>query len=442
MKPRILLVNPPIYDFSAYDFWLKPYGMLRIAGFLRGKADFRLFDFMDRLDARVPPGRYRADPWGRGEYYSEPAPKPALYGDLRRQFRRFGLSREQFHRFLSSDGPFDLALIQTGMTYWYLGVREVIDSLRIFLPETKIVLGGVYATICASHARSLGADLVVEGLDLAPLWRFLRLQPDPDPPPLWDLYPKLQTGVIKLADGCPFRCTYCSVPQVYPPFRARPLQRSLAELEWLIGLGAEHIAFYDDALLYRAEQILKPFLRETLRRNLRVNFHTPNALNARFLSRDLAELMTATGFKHFYLGFESSAYAWQKKTGGKVYAEEFERAVQNLIDAGADPRLIHAYVIVGHPNADEQAVEESVEFAAGLGIRVMLSEFSPIPGTPDGESCREALDLEEPLWHNKTFFVIHRLGDLEINRLKNLVSRLNRRQGEPSDVPERQQPAT
>jgi hypothetical protein len=36
MKPRILLVNPPIYDFSAYDFWLKPYGMPRVAGFLRG----------------------------------------------------------------------------------------------------------------------------------------------------------------------------------------------------------------------------------------------------------------------------------------------------------------------------------------------------------------------------------------------------------------------
>jgi len=37
MTPRILLVNPPIYDFSAYDFWLKPYGMLRAAGFLRGQ---------------------------------------------------------------------------------------------------------------------------------------------------------------------------------------------------------------------------------------------------------------------------------------------------------------------------------------------------------------------------------------------------------------------
>ena len=34
MKRRILLVNPPIYDFAAYDFWLKPYGLLRVAGLL------------------------------------------------------------------------------------------------------------------------------------------------------------------------------------------------------------------------------------------------------------------------------------------------------------------------------------------------------------------------------------------------------------------------
>jgi hypothetical protein len=40
MKLRILLVNPPIYEFSAYDFWLKTYGMLHVAGFLRGQMGF------------------------------------------------------------------------------------------------------------------------------------------------------------------------------------------------------------------------------------------------------------------------------------------------------------------------------------------------------------------------------------------------------------------
>lgn len=42
MTARTLLVNPPIFDFSAYDFWLKPYGMLRV--------------YLDRLHPNVSPG--------------------------------------------------------------------------------------------------------------------------------------------------------------------------------------------------------------------------------------------------------------------------------------------------------------------------------------------------------------------------------------------------
>jgi pyruvate-formate lyase-activating enzyme len=425
MKLRILLINPPIYDFSAYDFWLKPYGMLRAAGFLRGKADLQLFDFLDRFDGRVPPGNYRADRWGRGAFYSEMTAKPPFFESIPRHFRRFGLPRAEFQDFLRDHPRFDFALIQTGMTYWYLGVKEVIDDVRARSPKTKIVLGGVYATICALHARGLSADFVLGGTDLGPLWSFLDLEPNSDGMPLWDLYPELHTGVLKLADGCPFRCTYCSVPHVYPKFHPRPLDRSIAELEFLSRLGAKHVAFYDDALLFRPSEILKPFLNEAQRQRIKVNFHTPNALNARFIDRELAELMVDAGFTNFYLGFESSAYAWQKKTGGKVYSDEFSRAVTHLIEAGADRQCIHAYLIVGHPNGDGQGVEQSMRFVHALGIRLMLSEFSPIPGTPDGERCRRWIDLDEPLWHNKTAFTTHRLGSMEVNRLKRLASELN-----------------
>ncbi len=426
MKPRILLVNPPIYDFSAYDFWLKPYGMLRVAGFLRGQADFELFDFLDRADLRVPAGHYRTDSWGRGQFYSEAVAKPALFADLPRRFYRFGLPRDIFCDYLTHRGPCDFALIQTGMTYWYLGVREAISVIRSAWPKTKIVLGGVYATLCPSHARASGADFVLAGTDLAPLWNFLEIAPDEHALPLWELYSSLITGVLKLADGCPFRCTYCSVPQVYPKFQPRPLDHSLAELEFLVDLGVRHVAFYDDALLFQPEQLLKPFLDAVLRRQLHVNFHTPNALNARFITRDIAELVVRSGFKNIYLGFESSAYSWQKKTGGKIYSEELARAVDHLTRAGIDRRLLHAYLIVGHPQSDEQDVAASMEFASSLGILVKLSEFSPLPGTPDGELCRPWADLDEPLGHNKTAFTLRSLGKREINYLKNRANELNR----------------
>jgi radical SAM superfamily enzyme YgiQ (UPF0313 family) len=249
----------------------------------------------------------------------------------------------------------------------------------------------------------------------------------------------LRTGVLKLADGCPFKCTYCSVPQVYPKFYARSLDQSLSEFDFLLRCGVQHIAFYDDALLYQTERILVPFLREVLKRKAQVKLHTPNALNARFVTPDLARLMVEAGFASIYLGFESGSYTWQKKTGAKVYSHELARAVEYLIAAGMDPRHIHAYLILGHPRMNDQQVEESMDFANSLGIGVMLSEFSPIPGTPDGEMCRDRIDLDEPLFHNKTAFTILSLGHAETQRLKNLAAVLNQKLkgGVASPEPER-----
>jgi len=427
MKPKILLVNPPIYDFAAYDFWLKPYGMLSIAGFLRGKADFKLFDYLDRM-APFMAGqkKYESDRWGRGRFYRRQIPAPKAFKAIPRYFRRFGLPRKLFTDFLAKEGPFDFVMIQTTMTYWYKGLEEVIEDVRTAWPQAKIVLGGNYVTLCCEHAQKLGADLLVYGTNLEPLWEYLAIAPDLQQPALWEVYDKLNVGVLKLTQGCPFSCTYCSVPKVYGQFKPRSLEHSLAELELLYRLGAGNVAFYDDALLFEAEKVLIPFLNEILKRNLSVNFHSPNALNARFITKDLAELMVRSGFKTFYLGFESASKQWQKCTGSKVFSEELEKATRHLITAGAEPDNITAYQILGHPHIDIQQLEASMSFVQSLGIRGMLADFSPIPGTPDGEHCRKWVDLDEPLMHNKTAFPIIMLSFDEGNRLKDLQRKLNR----------------
>ena len=430
MIPKILLVNPPIYDFAAYDFWLKPYGLLSIAGYLQGKADFELFDYLDRLHlfARKQK-KLKSDQWGRGRFYCEIIPNPKLLADIPRYYRRFGLPRKIFQNLLKNQKQADFALIQTTMTYWYPAVKEVIEDIRQFWPGSKIVLGGNYVTICPDHAQRLGADLLVHAADLQPLWEYLNLAPQLDKPALWQVYPALNTGVLKLSDGCPFNCTYCSVPKVYGKFKPRPLERSLAELELLAKCGAGNIAFYDDALLFEAEKALIPFLQNSLRKNVKTNFHTPNALNAHFLSPELADLMVRAGFKTFYLGLESICGKWQESTGSKVSSEELTNAVEHLTTAGADRQNITAYQMLGHPHIDIQQLEESMYFVNSLGIRGMLADFSPIPATADGEYCSRWVDMDEPLFHNKTAFSIILVGFDETNRLKDLQRKLNRKLG-------------
>jgi len=428
MMPKILLVNPPIYDFAAYDFWLKPYGMLSAAGNLRGKADFKLFDYLDRTHPfATRQKQLESDQWGRGRFYCEQIPNPVCLEAVPRYFRRFGLTRNMFEEFLSQEDSFDFVFVQTTMTYWYKGVEEVIEDIRKDWPKAKIVLGGNYVTLCSSHAEKLGADYLVRTNELEPLWKYLRISPDLNQPALWEVYEKLKVGVLKLTEGCPFKCTYCSVPKVYGQFKTRPLAHSLAELELLCRLGVENIAFYDDALLFEAEKVLVPFLNEVVKRDIKVNFHSPNALNARFITSRLAELMVRAGFKTFYLGFESASSQWQRRTGSKVFSDELAQASQYLIEAGAEPTHITAYQILGHPHIDIQQLEASMHFVNSLGIRGMLADFSPIPGTPDGEYCRQWVDMDEPLMHNKTAFPIIFLGFDETNRLKDLQRRLNRK---------------
>lgn len=421
MSCRVLLVNPPVYDFAAYDFWVKPYGLLTAAGYLQHKAEIVLFDYLDRSKSNST-----SDLWDRGQFPHQKIPRPACLDKIPRYYHRFGTAQEDFQRFLNENGPFDFVLVQTMMTYWYEGVAEVIEDVRKFLPGAKIVLGGVYATLCHEHAEKLDADLVVRGSELSTFWKFMNIAPDMDALPFWQGYDELDVGVMKLTKGCPFKCTYCSVPNVYKRFSTVSLERALAEYDLLCGHGAENIAFYDDALLYKSDKVLEPFLREVIKRKSPVNFHSPNALNARFVTAELANLLVQAGFKTFYLGFESSSRKWQKQTGSKVFSDELAAAVERLKSAGALAENITAYQILGHPAGDAQRAEDSMRFVNSLGIRIMLADFSPIPGTPDGEYCSKWVDMAEPLMHNKTAFPIMVLGWNESNRLKELCRQLNR----------------
>ncbi|MBN2320047.1 MAG: radical SAM protein [Acidobacteria bacterium] len=411
---RVLLVNPPIYDFTAYDFWLRPYGMQRVAGRIRHACRLSFFDFLH--------SRQR-DSWGRGPYPNKYVPKPKVFSDIPRRYRRYGKPREEFREYLKKDS-FDAVLIQTMMTYWYPGVREVVEDLRDLQPLAKIILGGVYATLCPEHARSLGADIVIEGFNLDPLWNILSIEPIPEGVPFWPETGQ-KYGIIKLTEGCPFRCSYCASSIFKPEFSERPTAECLAELEQLLRIGVRNIAFYDDALLYRPGRGLVPFLQGAIREKIPLSFHTPNALNARFITENIAQLLVKAGFASFFIGLESRSDSWHRATGGKVNTEDFVTAVRHLQAAGV--QSITTYIIVGHPDSDAQGLEQSLAFAHENGTRVLLSEFSPVPGTEDSKKSTAWADLEEPLSHNKTAFALRRLGPDRVNRLKDLSRALNSR---------------
>ena len=162
--PHILLINPWIHDFAAYDFWAKPLGILILAAILR-EHGFKVsyIDCLDRFHPKAP----RTDPsarYGRGPYLKSRIPKPTVLEDVPRNFSRYGVLPEWFREDLQAMPHPDLILVTSLMTYWYPGIQETIGVLREVFTDVSIVLGGIYATLCNSHASEhSGADEVYSG---------------------------------------------------------------------------------------------------------------------------------------------------------------------------------------------------------------------------------------------------------------------------------------
>jgi len=69
MKLKILLINPWIYDFAAYNLWSRPLGLLKVAEYLSAfDAEIKLIDCADSFEIkRYGTGRFKAEENGGNE---------------------------------------------------------------------------------------------------------------------------------------------------------------------------------------------------------------------------------------------------------------------------------------------------------------------------------------------------------------------------------------
>ncbi|MBW2140512.1 MAG: radical SAM protein [Deltaproteobacteria bacterium] len=425
MSERILLVNPWIYDFAAFDLWAKPMGLLYLGTMLKEAGlNVRLVDCMDRLHPEASglgarPGRFP----GTGHWRREIVPTPSIFQETTRRFARYGLPETAFLKTLTSEKRPDLVMVTSIMTYWYPGVLKAIDLIHSIWPEVKVVLGGTYATLCTDHAeKNSGADLVFSGPGEPDLLKVTSELLGNDPHnlcspvrnywhetwPAIELYPRLDFAPVMTSRGCPLRCPYCASARLYSKFQQRPIEDVLAEIEdRCLRLGLNDFAFFDDALLINAETHLMPILEGVLQRGLKINFHAPNGLHVGLITPELARLMFDSGFKTLRLGLETFDWDLQKAWGGKVEAGEFESAVRNLTRAGFEPGQIGVYLLYGLPGQPLDEVLKTIQAVRAMGVRPYPAEFSPLPGTPIWAKAAKLspYDLEsEPLYHNNTFF--------------------------------------
>ncbi|MBM4294219.1 MAG: radical SAM protein [Deltaproteobacteria bacterium] len=410
----LLLINPWIYDFAAYDFFARPLGLLYLAGLLEARGfAVHLVDCLDAPQARA--GRF-----GTGRYPKEILPTPSPLKDIPRRYGRYGISEEEFQARLSRT-PYPRAILVTSlMTYWYPGVTAAIRLARERFPRVPVILGGIYATLCPDHARRhSGADLVLSGPgeDAVPaaLASLGLVSEDPDekldlnsfPYPALHLLNHLTFIPLLTSRGCPLTCSYCASRLLQPRHRRRTPSAVAAELAYWQGrLSLPDVAFYDDALLARAEDHLLPILEELARRGLNFRCHTPNGLHARFITRDVARWLKRADFRTLRLGVETTAVG-ETRVDEKLAQGELEAAVAYLREAGFRREEMGVYLLLGLPCQDDGELIQSIRRVKELGATPVLAQYSPIPGTdlwPQAAACSRYDLAFEPLYHNSSIF--------------------------------------
>ncbi len=421
--PHLLLINPWIYDFAAYDLWAKPLGLLYLAAILR--ANGFSVDVLDCLTAApgtefgLPPARGE---FGTGKFLRRPIPKPFGLKDVPKTFSRYGIELRQFQDSVKKLNRPQAVLVTSLMTYWYPGAFEVIRHVKDILPDVPVILGGIYATLCSDHAHSYSqADYVLPGLGEKRLPLLLseltghELTCVPDaktlrdhPYPAFDLLGALNYVCILTSRGCPFRCAYCASHRLTPFFEQRDPDAVVKEiLYWRNQRRVRDFVFYDDALLVNKTRHIRPILEEIISQRLDIRFHTPNALHIREIDDDTAGILFRAGFKTVRLGFETADMTRHRKMDGKFHEGDFVRAVSALRRAGFEPKDIGVYVLAGLPGQTWEEVLSSVAHVEEAGAAPYLAEYSPIPSSPLWPKALQTARYpiaEDPIYQNNSLF--------------------------------------
>jgi radical SAM superfamily enzyme YgiQ (UPF0313 family) len=190
-------------------------------------------------------------------------------------------------------------------------------------------------------------------------------------------------GVISVATsrGCPFSCTFCSVPGMYGhAFRTHSIDRVLQELE--LHKGNMYTFFADDIFTANKKRV-KELLRQMIARGLTPQWGA-QVRTETVDDPELLQLMRDSNCFNVYVGFESINPRTLKLFQKKQDLAKIERSIERF---HAHKIRIHGMFVVGSDEDDVETIDATAEFALKHDIdSIQFMILTPIPGSPDWDT--------------------------------------------------------
>jgi radical SAM superfamily enzyme YgiQ (UPF0313 family) len=181
---------------------------------------------------------------------------------------------------------------------------------------------------------------------------------DLDDPDLW--------VPVQTRRGCPFRCSYCSTPQIEGGvLRTRSLRLVAAQLGGMVAAGVRRVQFVDNIF-----NIPHPYALELCReiRSLDADLQWMCILYPRGVDDELARAMADAGCVSASLGFESGCDRILRSFGKTFDTAEVRRTSQRLADHGIRR---FGFLLLGGPEETRDSVVESLDFVESLDLDML-----------------------------------------------------------------------
>jgi radical SAM superfamily enzyme YgiQ (UPF0313 family) len=200
---------------------------------------------------------------------------------------------------------------------------------------------------------------------------------DTFPTPAWDLLPPSPRYLFMTQRGCAYRCTFCANPNGRM-VRTRSIDHVMAELEEIIGRGAQNLYICDELFTAdreRTHRLLDAMIAADIGLKLRWSAQT----HVNLVDCDLFAKMKAAGCFICGLGIETGDPDIMRRMKKGSTMERVVAARNAARDAGLP---IEGLMIIGHPRETWESAMRTIEFAVRLNPdRPIVGVMVPYPGT-------------------------------------------------------------
>lgn len=254
-----------------------------------------------------------------------------------------------------------------------------------------VIMGGPHATALPEEVAGVcDAAIVGEGDLLWPQalndWKRGKLQkiyrntgPVPLenlPRPRWDL---LNPGhyivpqVVQASRGCPFTCDFCSLRNVFPGYRMRPIKDVIREVEQI---PYKDVVFWDDNIIGNTVWA-KQLFREL--KPLGKRWYSQATITIAG-SKELVELAGKSGCAGLFVGLESFSTASLKETNKQF--NKVARYREDIKLLAANGIVVMSGLIFGFDEDTVDTFPRTLEGAIEIGLTgIACSILTPYPGT-------------------------------------------------------------